>query len=305
MKIILLLLFFSIFGEAKMFRADKINYIYAKAAHHLKNEPKDLKLIVKRFDEFDKEYMDIKHSDLAQEKLEKKLLQLDKQLYALLEEFGLDQTVQAFKEKMKSKSAWQLADDDGNFDRESQIASESLEKLWKQAKLGKFSEAEFREIYNDLKVAQKMEKTYEDLVRDLGKTPDENSIDFDENLIKNKKLAVKEALQKYHDFVDVLERKITHQEEILSEQRAKNLWKNAKDQLSQEAFAKIRREILDFENLLKEIKSAGNSESVGKLKALVMLIFRTLFCRRALLVLSQSTKNPCSFISLIISEINM
>ncbi|CAB3397227.1 unnamed protein product [Caenorhabditis bovis] len=259
MKFLLVLLLFVGFLHAeRKYRSDKINYIYDKALQHISDMQRLAKL-EKDLSGYDGIYMDTKNrfGSGKVDNLNKEIGKIDKKLINILEKYGLENTIQAFKEKTKHKNTWEYTEENLELPSD-KFTDEKLQKLWHQAQNGKFSQEELLELHKELKEVERKMAVYEDHLEEFSKVPHENSLHFDhhEEKIGEKTKKLKRANKELNEHLEKVHQRITNEEySPFSEFKVKRLWKLAQENenFSMHDLNVLKEELSHFENQLKKI----------------------------------------------------
>ncbi|CAD6199532.1 unnamed protein product [Caenorhabditis auriculariae] len=240
----------------KRFRSDKINYIYDKALQHVQDKQR-LSKLESELSNYDGVYLDTKdlHGSGKVADLNKALGKLDKKLVTVLEKYGLEETVQSFKEKMKLKNAWEYKEENLELPSE-KFADERLQKIWQQAMIGKFSDSEMLELHKELKEVERKMNIYHDSLNEFNKGPHENSVNADHDDHREKVKQLKKANKEMNDHLSEVHKRVTSEEySPFREEKVKRLWKlaQANSNFTTHDLDILKEELLHFDNQLKKI----------------------------------------------------
>uniref|UniRef100_A0A1I7XP59 Alpha-2-MRAP_C domain-containing protein n=1 Tax=Heterorhabditis bacteriophora TaxID=37862 RepID=A0A1I7XP59_HETBA len=239
------------------FRSEKVNYIYEKALQHI-SDRKRLQKLEDELLSYDKIYMETKsmHLSGSVNDLNKELAKVDEKLINVLEKFGLQQTVQAFKEKMKHRNSNKEETKNLTIPLET-FSDERLQKLWLDAKNSKFSDTELIELYEELKEVERKTARYDDALKEYNKVPVENSLQHTDNTeLDDKTAQVKAAHRAMNDHYEQLQNKISNTESSpFKDDKVKKLWKLAQTNrnFSAHDLEVMKDELLHFDKHLKKI----------------------------------------------------
>ncbi|PIC26075.1 hypothetical protein B9Z55_018765 [Caenorhabditis nigoni] len=263
---LVLLLFITGYVENKksQYRTERINFIYEKALQHV-TDRQNLARLEKELSGYDAIYLASKSNRQGAQGT-KELDKIDDKLATILEKYGLEKAVMAFKEKYKHKNLMQQTDDNEPLPSD-KFTDQNLQKLWSQAQTGKFSQKELHSLHGELKEVERKMRIYEDQLEDFKKVPHENSIHHDIENIGEKTKKLKAANREYNDHLDEVHRRVTSEEySPFSEPRVKRLWKLAQenDKLSQHELNVLKDELSHFESQLKKIEF--HKEEVSRLQ---------------------------------------
>ncbi|EPB66093.1 Alpha-2-macroglobulin RAP protein, partial [Ancylostoma ceylanicum] len=178
---------------------------------------------------YDKVYMDTKtdYTSHSPQEFSKQIEKIDNKLALLLEKYDLQQTIHAFKEKMKHKIEPGRSGSTKWSNELEAFKDERLQKLWEKAKSGMFSESELITLHKELKDAERKTKIYDDALREMNRVPVENSLHFDESSsVDEKRVLLKKAHREMSDHLEQLHQKI-HAENAspFENERVRRLWK--------------------------------------------------------------------------------
>ncbi|CAP28442.2 Protein CBG08577 [Caenorhabditis briggsae] len=261
------------------YRTERINFIYEKALQHVTDRQnlarleakspsfffEKKKFFQKELSGYDAIYLASKSNRQGAQGT-KELDKIDDKLATILEKYGLEKAVMAFKEKYKHKNLMQQTDDNEPLPSD-KFTDQNLQKLWSQAQTGKFSQKDLHSLHGELKEVERKMRIYEDQLEDFKKVPHENSIHHDIENIGEKTKKLKAANREYNDHLDEVHRRVTSEEySPFSEPRVKRLWKLAQEneKLSQHELNVLKDELSHFESQLKKIEF--HKEEVSRLQ---------------------------------------
>uniref|UniRef100_A0A1I7V1N6 Alpha-2-MRAP_C domain-containing protein n=1 Tax=Caenorhabditis tropicalis TaxID=1561998 RepID=A0A1I7V1N6_9PELO len=262
--VILFLVIGWVTSKKTQYRTERINFIYEKALQHV-TDRQNLARLEKELSGYDAIYLATK-SNRQGNSGTKELDKIDDKLAKILEKYGLEKTVMAFKEKYKHKNLLQQTDENEPLPS-GKFADENLQKLWIQAQNGKFSHQELHSLHGELKEVERKMRVYEDQLEDFKKVPHENSVHHDIEHIGEATKKLKAANRELNDHLDEVHRRVTSEEfSPFSEPRVKRLWKLAQEnqKLSMHELSVLKDELSHFENQLKKIEF--HKEEVSRLQ---------------------------------------
>uniref|UniRef100_A0A8R1DKR2 Alpha-2-MRAP_C domain-containing protein n=1 Tax=Caenorhabditis japonica TaxID=281687 RepID=A0A8R1DKR2_CAEJA len=238
------------------FRTERINFIYEKALQHV-TDRQNLARLEKELSGYDAIYLASK-AERQGNRAGKDIDKIDDKLAKILEKYGLENAVQAFKEKYKHKNLNQQTADNEPLPS-TKFTDGSLQKLWLQAQNGKFSQEELHALHDELKEVEKKMRIYQDRLDDFKKVPHhhENSVHHDSDALHEKTKKLKAANRQFEDHLDEVHRKVTNEQySPFSEPRVKRLWKLALENegLTPYEMSALKDELSHFESQLKKIK---------------------------------------------------
>ncbi|EYC39335.1 hypothetical protein Y032_0662g1293 [Ancylostoma ceylanicum] len=240
------------------FRSEKINYIYEKALQHIADRQR-LQRLEGELTTYDKVYMDTKtdYTSHSPQEFSKQIEKIDNKLALLLEKYDLQQTIHAFKEKMKHKIEPGRSGSTKWSNELEAFKDERLQKLWEKAKSGMFSESELITLHKELKDAERKTKIYDDALREMNRVPVENSLHFDESSsVDEKRVLLKKAHREMSDHLEQLHQKI-HAENAspFENERVRRLWKAAQSNgnFSEHDLNVMKDELMHFDKQLKKM----------------------------------------------------
>ncbi|EGT38631.1 hypothetical protein CAEBREN_11162 [Caenorhabditis brenneri] len=282
--VVLLLAIGQVVNKKSQYRTERINFIYEKALQHV-TDRQNLARLEKELSGYDAIYLASKSNRVGSHGT-KEIDKIDDKLAKILEKYGLEKTVMAFKEvgfhnfkletkikmhvlkfqKYKHKNLMQQTDENEPLPS-GKFTDENLQKLWSQAQNGKFSNQELHSLHDELKEVERKMRVYEDQLEDFKKVPHENSIHHDIEHIGEKTKKLKAANRELNDHLDEVHRKVRSEEySPFSEPRVKRLWKLAQEneKLSQHELNVLKDELSHFESQLKKVEF--HKEEVSRLQ---------------------------------------
>ncbi|CAI2354958.1 unnamed protein product [Caenorhabditis sp. 36 PRJEB53466] len=270
LKFLSLVIFFSVVWAAlakkTQYRTERINFIYEKALQHV-TDRQNLARLEEELSGYDAIYLSSKANRQGSHST-KEFDKIDDKLANILEKYGLEKAVQAFKEKYKHKNV-QLQTERNEPLPSGKFQDETLQKLWTQAQNGKFSPNELLVLHKELEEVERKMRVYEDKLEDFKKVPHENSVHhMDSDTLSEKTKKLKSANRELNNHLDAVYRKVTDEQySIFEEPRVRRLWKLALEnkKLSQHELNALKEELLHFENQLKKIEF--HKEEVIRLQA--------------------------------------
>uniref|UniRef100_F1LBX6 Alpha-2-macroglobulin receptor-associated protein n=1 Tax=Ascaris suum TaxID=6253 RepID=F1LBX6_ASCSU len=162
----------SVVADLSPFRTNKINFIWAKAVSHIADKSA-IKRIKEELEKFDKLYLSAKGQ---QEKYGKSDMdEIDAKLETFLERYGLESTISAYNKKMKWRNEEELKKTNSVLASE-KFTDPKVEKLWRAAQNGKFSESQLKALHKELKDHERRMEEYNAKFLKFNEIAHENSL---------------------------------------------------------------------------------------------------------------------------------